>query len=227
MSEGGVPLSSASAPLPNLSVADGRYTWTPNPLVMVVSGPSAAGKDALIMGLRQRREAVHFVVTATSRCPREGEHHGVDYHFLSPEEFEARLGRGEFLENARVYEHRYGVLRRELTDPLADGRDVVMRVDVQGAKTLRGLLPDAIFVFVLAESEQEHLRRLRDRGSEDEQSLEHRMARLRQELSHLPQFDYVIVNRCGRLDDAVCTLCAIYDAEKARVHQRRQRVGQQ
>lgn len=215
----------AAGSVPNLSVAQGQYAWQPNPLVMVVSGPSAAGKDALIAGLRSRHESMHFVVSATSRCARPGERHGVDYYFISREEFEARLGQGEFLENAQVYGDRYGVLRRQVTDALAEGRDVVMRVDVQGARTLRRLLPDAVFVFVLAESEEAHLRRLRDRGSEDGKSVEVRTAKLRQELAQLPEFDYVIVNRSGQLEEAVCTLCAIYDAEKARVHQRQQRVG--
>ncbi|MHB0875379.1 MAG: guanylate kinase [Anaerolineae bacterium] len=227
MSDNAAPTAEAPQPVANLSVEQGQYTWSPNPLILVVSGPSAAGKDVLIAELRRRYDSLHFVVTATSREARPGERHGVDYYFLSRQEFEERLERGEFLENAVIYDDRYGVLSSELTDALNGGRDVVMRVDVQGARTLRRLLPDAVFVFVLAESEQEHLRRLRDRGSEDNRSLEKRMARVRQEIAALPEFDYVIVNRCGHLEDAVCTLCAIFDAEKARVHQRRQRVGRQ
>lgn len=205
--------------------ADGAFCWRPHPLIVVVSGPSGAGKDAAISGLRRLRPDIHFVVTATSRCPREGETHGVDYYFLSRHEFEERLARGEFIEHARVYDDHYGVLRRELTHAIDGGRDVIMRVDVQGARTLRRLLPDAVFLFMLADSEQEHMRRLRSRGSETEDSLKVRQEKLRRELEHLPEFDYVVLNRQGRLEETVEQLLAVFRAEKSRVGQRCQRIG--
>ena len=204
------------------SESGGLVAWQPNPLVIVISGPSGAGKDAVIERLLALDDSSHFVVTATSRPRRQGECDGVHYHFFSAEEFERRLGLGEFLEHALIYGDHYGVLRRELTDALDRGEDVVVRVDVQGARTLRSLLPEAVFVFVVAESEEELLRRLHDRGSEDEQSLARRGAKLRQELSCLADFDYVVVNRRDCLEEAVQQLVAIMTAEKLRV---RQRVG--
>lgn len=223
MSEGQAAEVCARPSVRSFRTDDGRYIWEPNPLVVVVSGPSGAGKDAVIAGLRQKRPSMHFVVTATSRPPRPSERHGVDYYFLPRDEFERRLECGEFLENDEHFGHLYGVLRSELSDALARGHDVVLRVDVKGAATLRGLLPEAVFVFVMAESEQEHLRRLQGRGSEGSEALDARLARLKQEVACLPDFDYVVVNRCGRLEEAISTLDCIVCAEKARVHRGRQR----
>jgi len=199
------------------SSCESEYLGRPSPLVIVVSGPSGAGKDAVIAGLREKRPSMHFVVTATSREPRATECHGVDYYFISRAEFETGLAEGRFLEWDEHFGNLYGVPRDEVTDALSCGQDVVMRVDVKGARTLRGLLPEAVFVFVIAESEQEHLRRLQARGSEDEDALARRIARLQQEMACLPEFDYVVVNRCGRLDEAVSLLDSIVCAEKARV----------
>ena len=203
---------------------NGVFVWQPEPLVLVISGPSGAGKDSVVRRLCEMNPNLHFVVTATSRPMRPGERDGVDYHFLTREEFARRLDRGEFIEHAIVYGEHKGVLRSELTDALARGTDVIMRVDVQGARALKHMLPDAVFVFVIAESEEEHLHRLRLRGSEDEQSLSDRRAKLREEMACLPEFDYLIINRRGCLDETAKQLLAITTAEKSRVRQRRQRV---
>jgi guanylate kinase len=205
---------------------DGRFCVASKPLVLIVSGPSGAGKDSLIRSLQARGHNLHFVVTATSRPPRPGEVDGVDYHFLSPEEFERRLAAGEFLEHACVFGKRYGVLRSELTRALESGKDVILRVDVQGAATLRRLLPDAISVFVVAESVEEHLRRILARcNGEAQESLTSRCARLQEELGHLPEFQFVIVNRSEHLDEAVNQLEAVITAQKCRVHQAEQRIS--
>jgi len=210
---------------PQLRYVDGTYLWQPTPLVIVLSGPSGAGKDAVVRRLLELGSGFHFVVTATSRQARPGERDGVDYHFLTDEEFERRLAGGEFLENAVVFGNHRGVLRRELADALASGKDAVMRVNVDGARTLRRLLPDAVFVFLLAESEEELLRRMGERGSESAQSFADRQAELRRELGCMPEFDYVIINRRSCLDEAVRQLMALVTAEKLRVRQRRQSVG--
>jgi guanylate kinase len=217
---------SENAPGGLVVAADGSRAWQPRPLIIIVSGPSGAGKDAVVQGLLARNDSLHFVVTATTRQPRAGEKDGVDYHFLGREEFERRLAAGEFLENALVYGEHRGVLRRELTDALASGRDVIMRVNVDGARAMRRLLPDAVFVFLIAESAEVLLRRMDRRGSESEQSLAGRQAELARELACLPEFDYAIVNRRDALDEAVCHLQAIITAEKLRVRQPIQRVGQ-
>ncbi len=193
------------------------FLWEPSPVVVVISGPSGAGKDSVIRRLQERHGAMHFVVTATSRPPRPGEIAGRDYHFFSREEFAERVARGEFLEHALVYGDYKGVPRWEITDALASGQDVVMRVDVQGARTLRRVLPEAVFVFIMAESEEEHLRRLHGRGSEDERSLAARRDRLWQEIGHLHEFDYVVINRRDGLDQAADDVSSIILAEKLRV----------
>lgn len=211
--------------VPTLANSGGSFVWQPIPLIFVISGPSGAGKDAVIKRLLEHDGSFHFVVTATSRARRQGERDGVDYHFLTAEEFEDRLARGEFLEHALVYGQHKGILRRELSDALDCGKDVIMRVDVQGARTLRTLLPDAVFIFLVAESEEELLRRLHGRGSEDEQSLAKRRAKLRQELDCLADFDYVVINKRGCLEETVRQVAAIITAEKLRVHRLRQRAG--
>lgn len=199
----------------------GHLLWEPRPVVLVVSGPSGAGKDSVIRRLQQRHGSLHFVVTATSREPRDHEVPGRDYHFFSHEEFAARIARGEFLEHAEVYGQYKGVPKWEITEALDCGEDVVMRVDVQGARTLRQALPEAVFVFIMAESEEEHLRRLVDRRSENEMSLAARRDLLWHEIGCLKEFDYLVINRRDGIDRAAEDMMAIIAAERLRVHHRR------
>ncbi|MGI6209459.1 MAG: guanylate kinase [Anaerolineae bacterium] len=208
-----------------LHEVNGSFLWQPAPVIVVISGPSGAGKDSVINEVRKVDGSIHFVVTATSRPRRSNEEDGRDYHFFSREEFEERLRRGEFLEYAIVYGDYKGVPRWELTQALECGQDVVLRVDVQGARTLRSILPDAVFVFIMAESEQEHLRRMRGRGSEDDSALADRLARLRQELQAVPEFDYVLINRCDALEQTAAQLKGIIATEKLRVNRTRPRIG--
>ncbi len=191
------------------------------PLLIVISGPSGAGKDSVIRRMKELGVPLHFVVTMTTRPPRPGEENGKDYIFVSEEEFEKLLREGGFLENAVVYGHRYGVPKEQVKKALESGKDVVMRVDVQGARTLRRLAPEAVFIFLIPSSEEELVRRLRARSTEDEKALELRLSIAREEMKSLEEFDYVVVNADGRLDEAVQKIMAIITAEKCRTKPRR------
>lgn len=192
-----------------------------NPLLVIISGPSGAGKDSVIRRMRELGFPFHFVVTMTTRPPRPGEVNGKDYIFVSEEEFESLLQRGGFLENAIVYGHRYGVPREQIKKALESGKDVVMRVDVQGARTLRHLIPEAVFIFLIPSSEEELIQRLKARHTEDEEALKLRLARAREEMRSLEEFDYVVVNANGLLDEAVQKIMAIITAEKCRTKPRK------
>jgi len=192
-----------------------------NPLLIVISGPSGVGKDTVVKGIMQRDKNLHFVITTTSRNPREGEVHGVDYYFTTKENFEAMISNNEFIEYALVYEQYKGVAKQQVRDAFASGRDVIMRLDVQGAATMRKLFPEAVLVFLLPSSEEELIFRLKDRGTETEESISLRMATTKKELETLPIFDYFVYNPAGKLDVAVDHLAAIVCAEHNRIHQRK------
>jgi guanylate kinase len=189
----------------------------PNPLVVVISGLSGVGKDVVLKGMREQGYIFHRVVTVTTRSPRPGEVEGVDYRFVSEDQYEAMMERGELLEHAVVYGRRYGVPEREIREPLDRGRDAVLRIDVQGAKTIKEKMPQAVLIFLTASSMEELKRRLIGRGKDSPEEMERRMNRAREEMGYLPKFDYLVVNRDGRLDDAVRQVMAIVTAEKHRV----------
>lgn len=193
----------------------------PSPLVVVISGPSGAGKDATIQHMREMGQPFHFVVTATTRSPRCGEAHGVDYIFVSRPEFECLIAQGELLEYAVVYGDYKGIPKAQVRQALASGQDVVMRVDVQGAARLRQLMPEAVFVFLTVASEAELLGRLRGRRTETDDELRCRLEMARAEMREIPNFDYVVVNSDGALDRTVAQILAIMQAEKLRAKPRR------
>ena len=196
-------------------------TLGPQPLMMVVSGPSGVGKDAVLTRLRERQYPVHIVVTATTRAMRPTERDGVDYVFLDEATFERKVADDGFLEWAMVYGNRYGVPKDQVSDALASGKDVIIKSDVQGAETMKRLNPEAVFVFVAPPSMEELERRLRDRKSEATGDLERRLETARQELERLPMFDYVVVNENGAIDEAAEALEAIMRAERWRYPRRR------
>lgn len=194
----------------------------PNPLVIVISGPSGVGKDAVIKRLQEVRKGIHFVITATSRAKRTGEVDGKDYYFVTKEQFLSMVERDELLEYALVYGDYKGIPKQQIRDFMSKGFDIVLRVDIQGAATLRSILGDsAIFVFLVAESETALVKRLVDRKTETTDALLVRIATAREEVKHLKNFDYVVVNADGKLESAVQLVESIIDAEKARVRQRR------
>lgn len=196
------------------------YERTPQPLLIVISGPSGVGKDATLTLMREMGYPFHFVVTATTRPRRPGEVHGQDYYFVSMDEFTAMIERDELLEHALVYGEHKGIPKSHVRQALASGKDVIMRIDVQGAATIRELVPGAVLIFLVASSEEELMNRLRSRKTESLESLERRMATVRQEMAQIVNFDYVVVNRDHCLDDTVRQVAAIITAEKCRVKQR-------
>ena len=187
-------------------------------LLVVLSGLSGAGKDTLLARMKELRYPLHYTVTATTRARRKGERDKVDYHFFSEEEFQAMVDRGEFLEWAEVYGNRYGVPRNQIKRALRAGRDVMVKVDVQGAATIKNLVPQAVLIFLAPPSLEELPERLRERGTESSSDLELRLERARQEMSSLPMFDYVVMNRRGEIDLAASQVDAIIRAEKCRVN---------
>jgi guanylate kinase len=192
----------------------------PNPLLIVISGPSGAGKDSVVQRMKERGFPFHFVVTATTREKRESETNGKDYWFVSKEEFARMIEENELIEYAIVYGDYKGIPKWEVREALESGQDVVMRVDVQGAETVRKLAPEALLIFITCEGEDELERRLRERKTETPDSLALRIATARKELQRLDAFDYVVVNEDFRLDDTVDKVRAIITAEHQRVHQR-------
>lgn len=191
------------------------------PLLIVISGPSGVGKDTVIERMKSRRLNFHFVVTATTRHARPDEKHGVDYFFVSQEEFARMIEEDELLEYAYVYNDYKGIPKAQVRRAFASGMDVVMRVDVQGAATIRRLYPQALLIFLTTRDEEELVNRLRARKSETADEINLRIAMARKELRRIKEFDYVVVNRDGHLDETVDTILAIIVAEHHRVHHRK------
>ncbi len=192
------------------------------PLLIVISGPSGVGKDAVLRLMEERNEVpFHFVVTATTRPIREGEVNGVDYFFVSNDDFAAMIEEDELLEYAVVYNDYKGIPKQQVRDALASGKDVIMRLDVQGAATLRKMAPEAVTIFLTTESEEALINRLKARKSETAEGLNLRIAAARQEMKRADEFDYIVVNRENRIDEAVSTIQAIIQAEHHRAHPRK------
>jgi guanylate kinase len=187
--------------------------WRPFPLVL--TAPSGAGKTSLARALVERWPDVVFSLSATTRPPREGEQQGRDYEFVDDAGFDRLLADGQLLESAVVHGRRYGTLRRGVEAALAAGNTVILDIDVQGARALRTVLPDAVLVFVLPPSVAEMRRRLETRGSESDAELATRMRTARAELDAVAEFDYVIVNDDFEL--AMRRLESIVSAERGSV----------
>lgn len=188
----------------------------PEPLLIVLSGPSGVGKDVTLQALKKRNIPLHFVVTATTREARPEETHGVDYFFYSKEEFQAMIDANELLEYAIVYEDYKGIPKEQVRKAMQSGLDVILRVDVQGAAKLRELNPDAVLIFLLPSSVEEWHERLNNRQTETEESMNIRLNKVKWELEYLPIFDYMVVNRHNCLEEAVETIVDIIHSEHHR-----------
>ena len=193
----------------------------PQPLLIVISGPSGVGKDTVVQHMKRRGLPFHFVVTANTRPIREHEEHGVDYFFVSKEEFARMIEENELIEYAVVYGDYKGIPKQQVREALDSGKDVIMRLDVQGAETVRKLAPEALLIFLTTESEEELVKRLKARKTETQAELALRIATARKELKRVESFDYVVFNHEGELDETVDIVSAIIDAEHHRVKHRK------
>jgi guanylate kinase len=185
------------------------------PFLLVLSSPSGGGKTSIAKNLLQARDDLGYSVSATTRPIREGEREGVDYHFLSRDEFLRRRAAGEFLETATYGGHLYGTLRREIDHLFAHGRHAVLDIEIEGARQIRASFPNSLHLFVLPPSADVLVGRLRGRNTEPAEVVRERIARAADELAAVYEYDYVIVN-----DDlvlAVAQVAAILDAEARRV----------
>ena len=197
-----------------------EYYSSPAPLLVVLSGPSGVGKDAVLIRLRDKLSKCHFTVTVTTRPHRPKEQDGVDYFFIPQERFQEIIANGELLEYAQVYGNWYGVPRQQVQQAFSRGQDVIIKADVQGAATIKRLIPQAVFIFLAPASLEELEFRLHQRHTESPEALARRLAVATEEMKQLYIFDYMVVNAYGQMEQAITTIEAIITAEKCRVQPR-------
>jgi guanylate kinase len=202
---------------------DKRMTF-PNPLLVVVSGPSGVGKSTIVAELARRRPQVVPIVTATTRAQRDGEIDGVHYHFMSEGEFTDLRNRDGLLESANNHGHWYGTPVDQVRGILAAGRDAILTISPEGARNVRRLVPDALLIFVMPPSMEDLTRRLQERGSESEASLERRRLDAEQWIAQADEYDHVVVNETGHPEKAAERIWEIIQAEARREPPRRPRV---
>jgi guanylate kinase len=186
------------------------------PLLIVISGPSGVGKDTLLSRMKQMGHPFFYAVTATTRPQRPGETDGVDYHFINRVQFTEMIEAGELLEWANVYGNLYGVPKMLVQQALNQGKDVIVKIDVQGAASIRRIAPETLLIFLSPPSTEELKRRLRERKTEETGDLELRLKTAQKEMESLPWFDHVVVNEKDGLDLAISQIQAIITAEKRR-----------
>jgi guanylate kinase len=186
----------------------------------VLSAPSGTGKDTVINALKEQGMDFHVVASVTTRNPRPGESDGQPYYFVSQEQFQGMIERNELIEYAQVHGNWYGQPLQQIQDNLRQGRDVLLKIDVQGAATVRKKVPGAIYIFLVPGSVEELVERLVNRQTENSEERQRRLADAEHELAQREHYEYVIENRQGRLEEAVEDLRAIMRAEHCRTHPR-------
>ena len=198
----------------------------PGAQVIVISGPSGVGKDTIINELRRRPigQAFHYVVTCTTRKPRTGEMNGVHYHFQTPESFEELRAAGELLEHATVHSRSYGTPREEVRTALAAGQDALCKIDVQGARSIRAIIPEALLIFIAPPSPEALAQRLAGRGTESAEQLVARAHTAMVEMERAGEYDYMVMTETGYPEEAAAEVERIVLAERARHPERRIRV---
>lgn len=191
--------------------------------LFIVTAPSGAGKSSLVKALLEKDPAIRLSVSYTTRAPRPGEVDGEHYHFVDKEEFQTRLGKGEFLESAEVYGNFYGTSQPWIEAEMAGGRDILLEIDWQGAAQVRKLMPKARSIFILPPSIEALRRRLEGRGTDSVEVIARRMAAAREDISHALAFDYLVVN--DKFEEALVDLQAITRAARLRVDVQTRRLG--
>ncbi len=182
--------------------------------VFIISAPSGSGKSTLVNGLMHHEKGLRFSISYTTRAPRGSEKDGEDYHFISRNKFEEMIGNDEFLEYACVFDYYYGTHRSEIDLARREGRDLVLDIDVQGARQLKEKIPHAVSIFILAPSREELELRLRARSDTKEEVIQRRLQGAADEIRNYDQYDYVLVNR--DVEESIDTLCSIIKAERVR-----------
>ena len=182
--------------------------------VFIISAPSGSGKSTLVHRVLKAVPGLTFSISYTTREPRPTETNGVDYNFISRQEFEARLARGEFLEHAQVFGNYYGTNRGTLQAAIQAGHDLVLDIDVQGARQLKVAIPEAISIFVLPPSREVLEQRLRARSQDSEEVIQRRLKGAAEEVRNYIQYDYVLINR--EIEDSAARLESIVRAERLR-----------
>ncbi len=183
--------------------------------LFIICAPSGAGKTSLVNALLEREPDIELSISYTTRAPRTGETDGRNYHFVSREQFVEMTGRGEFLESAEVHGNLYGTSQAWISARRAEGKDIVLEIDWQGAAQVRRLIPDAVGVFILPPSPEALRKRLVGRGQDTPEVIERRLLAAREEVAHVEEFDYVIINR--NFDVAVADLVSIVRAQRLRL----------
>jgi guanylate kinase len=194
-----------------------RLNLATKPLLLVLSGPSGSGKDAVLARMKELDSPLQYVVTVTTRPKRSNEKDNVDYHFVSRESFQKMIEHENLLEWANVYGNWYGVPKQAVKETLDVGQDTIVKVDIQGAATIRKLLPQAVFIFLMPPSMPELATRLKMRHTESAADLALRLKTAEEEVKKLLSFDYAIVNKHDGIDQVVSDILAIISAEKCRV----------
>ncbi len=189
-------------------------TKAQRPLLVILTGPSGAGKDSLLAQLKSQDPSIFIVVNVTTRRPRAGEKEGVDYHFVPKPEFERLLREGELLEHALVYGQDKGVPRAPIREALTRGRDVLLRTDIQGARTIKRLVPGATTIFVSPPSEAELRRRVRERGGDTDEQVKLREETAAKEIAAGSEFDYGVTN--DKLEECANEIRRIISEERSR-----------
>ena len=193
------------------------FSLPTKPLLIVVSGPSGTGKDAVLTKMKELGYPAEYVITVTTRRQRAKETDNVDYHFVSTERFQEMISGNELLEWANVYGNWYGVPSQPVKQALDKGRDIIVKVDIQGAATIKKILPQAVFIFLLPPSMEELTARLKQRHTESPFDLALRIKTAEEEIKELSLFDYIVVNKQDEIDLAVSDIKAIITAEKCRL----------
>ena len=197
------------------------FSLAAKPLLIVLSGPSGAGKDALLTRMKESGYPLEYITTVTTRAQRADERDNVDYHFVSTRKFQEMIKNNELLEWANVYGNWYGVPRQPVKEALDRGQDIIVKVDTQGAATIKKILPEAVFIFLIPPSMEELAMRLKQRHTESPFDSALRIKTAEEEIKQLPLFDYIVVNKRDEIDQAVSEIKAIITAEKCRVSPRK------